>query len=177
MTSPHFIVAAVLLAVERVAYVWIYRRPDAFASALGSLPGWRPSPVDGLATLFVAFKLLQVAVFGWWLWRAGAFTRPDRLDEPLVLASGLLLVGAGQFLNLRVFQVLGRNGVFYGNRFGLDLPWRDDFPFSVMGHPQYVGTCLSIWGLFLVALYPQPGWYVLPTLETVYYVAGSWLEA
>jgi len=52
-----------------------------------------------------------------------------------------------------------------------------EFPFSVLSHPQYVGTLLTIWGLFLAARFPHDDWYALPILETAYYAAGAWLEA
>jgi hypothetical protein len=62
-------VVAVLLSVERVAYVLISRNPARFKRwsmrpSLASLGG----PVEMLMWLFVAFKVLQIAVFvGWHL--------------------------------------------------------------------------------------------------------------
>jgi methylene-fatty-acyl-phospholipid synthase len=75
-----------------------------------------------------------------------------------------------------VFYRLGAVGVFYGNRLGHTIPWCRTFPFSCLSHPQYVGTVLSIWGLFLAMRFPQPDWFVLPALETAYYVARAHLE-
>jgi hypothetical protein len=46
----------------------------------------------------------------------------------------------------------------------------------VLRHPQYVGTVLAIWGLFLAVRFPHDDWYVLPVLETVYYAAGAYFE-
>lgn len=175
MGTTTFVTAAAVLALERVAYIWIYRRPDTFVRLLARWPRRQLSPVDALARVFAGFKIVQVFVFAWWLWRADA-RLPVAGEQAVAVTLGLLCVAGGQFLNLRVFQVLGRAGVFYGNRFGLALPWRNEFPFSVMDHPQYVGTCLSIWGLFMVTLYPQPGWYALPLLETAYYAMGSFFE-
>lgn len=170
-----FAVAAAALAQERLAYVWIYHRPDAFVALLRRLPTVvRPDPVVALSILFGCFKVLQAGIFGWWLWRSGARLPFASVGAPGI--AGILLVVAGQFLNLTVFELLGRDGVFYGDRFGLTLPRHTEFPFSILAHPQYVGTCLSIWGLFLLTLYPEPGWYSLPLLESAYYGLGSLLE-
>ena len=92
------------------------------------------------------------------------------------MSVGAALVLAGQVLNLSVFVVLGRSGVFYGNRLGQPVPWCEGFPFSWIRHPQYVGTVLTIWGIFVITRYPAPDWPVLPLLETVYYALGSLLE-
>jgi methylene-fatty-acyl-phospholipid synthase len=82
----------------------------------------------------------------------------------------------GQSLNLSVFWRLGNAGVFYGSKFGRRIPWCRSFPFSVLSHPQYAGAVLSIWGLFLILRFPAEDWWVLPALETAYYVIGSWFE-
>jgi methylene-fatty-acyl-phospholipid synthase len=68
-------------------------------------------------------------------------------------------------------------GVFYGNRFGDDVPWCDSFPFSVTAHPQYVGTVLTIWGLFLATRFPHPDWCILPAVATMFYATSAHLES
>ena len=75
-----------------------------------------------------------------------------------------------------MFVRLGSVGVFYGTRFGHVVQWCTGFPFSLLSHPQYVGTVLSIWGLFLLTRYPAPDWFLLPLLETAYYVMGAIAE-
>jgi len=52
-----------------------------------------------------------------------------------------------------------------------------EFPFSLLSYPQYVGTMLTIWGVFLALRSPHADWYVLPAVETVYYAAATWLES
>jgi methylene-fatty-acyl-phospholipid synthase len=94
----------------------------------------------------------------------------------LPLAVGVMLIGAGQTLNFWVFYRLATIGVFYGNRFGCEIQWCRQFPFSLLDHPQYLGALVSIWGLFIAIRFPQPDWYLLPLLETVYYGVGARLE-
>lgn len=165
---------AVLLSIERFAYAWIYRRPTAYA-ALCERVGLG-DPVDALQRLFVVFKGIQLVVFSAWCLRFGAETGwPSNWDSPIG-GGALGLIVVGQILNLAVFLRLGRVGVFYGNRFGRPVEWSREFPYSVLDHPQYVGTVLSIWGLFLLLRHPHPDWFVLPLLETAYYVLGAFAE-
>ena len=128
-----------------------------------------------MAGLFVGFKALQLTVFAGWCLVHGGTLAPASASLP-VLVTGGLLAACGQALNLSVFARLGRTGVFYGSRLGHQVAWVRGFPFSWFRHPQYVGTVLSIWGLFIAARYPEPDWYALPVIETLYYVAGAQLE-
>jgi len=52
--------------------------------------------------------------------------------------------------------------------FAPKIPWCGAFPFSIVAHPQYVGTVLTIWGVFLILRFPHGDWLVLPALETLY---------
>lgn len=166
--------AVALLAIERVAYVWIWRRPEHFRARCARM-GRGIDPVDGLQHLFRAFKVIQIGVFvGWCLWWRNGLLRMPRPD--VFPVAGLAMVGIGQALNLAVFHRLGRIGVFYGVRFGHEVPWCTSFPFSAMRHPQYIGALLSIWGFFLLARYPAPDWLIVPVIESVYYALGARLE-
>jgi len=168
--------AAALLALERVCYVWAWRSPEAFRSICAGPRGLAANPTDALRALFFGFKALQIGVFAWWcLAHGGGAAWPPGAPGWALAAGGLVIV-VGQALNLGVFYRLGSVGVFYGNRFGYAVPWCGAFPFSFTAHPQYVGTVLTIWGVFLVLRFPQDDWLVLPALETVYYVASAWFE-
>lgn len=172
-----FLAAAALLAIERVAYIWISQRPDAFRRVAASLAqAAAADPITTVRSLFVGFKALQIGVFLWWCYVFGGGVLRPADASPAVIALGVGLIGIGQILNISVFRHLGTTGVFYGTRFGHAVPWRDGFPFSVFKHPQYVGTVLSIWGLFLVMRFPNADWMLLPLLETAYYSIGAHLE-
>src|SRR5262249_14706094 len=84
---------------------------------------------------------------------------------------------AGQALNFGVFYRLGATGVFFGDQLGHEVPWCRAFPFSWIAHPQYVGTVLTIWALFLAARFPHPDWYVLPGVATAFYAVSAHLES
>lgn len=172
-----FLCAAALLSIERLFYLWIWHEPDKFRAlctrvAIGQLA----EPVEALRLLFYSFKILQCAVFVGWCYLYGKGSLLPLSADPLALGLGGLLIVAGQFLNLGVFYRLGKIGVFYGDKFGYEVPWCLKFPFSLFKHPQYFGTLLSIWGFFLVMRFPHDDWYILPLLETVYYSLGAYLE-
>jgi methylene-fatty-acyl-phospholipid synthase len=172
-----FFSAAVLLSVERICYLWIWRKPAAFRHRCERPPlVWIGDPVDVLALLCGGFKVLQCAVFIGWCYLHG-----DGSLRPLALSAwssvlGAMLIAGGQILNLSVFHRLGKVGVFYGNRLGYEVPWHLEFPFSFFKHPQYVGTLLSIWGFFFVMRFPHNDWYLLPILETIYYALAAYYE-
>ena len=172
-----FLGAAMLLSIERICYVWIWRAPAAFrAMCAGPLVVEVADPVDALRFLFYGFKVLQLGVFVTWcsVYGGGTLWPPHGGAFSIGLGGALLLTG--QSLNLSVFHRLGNVGVFYGNRFGYAVSWCREFPFSMFKHPQYVGALLSIWGFFLIMRFPSGDWYLLPALETVYYGVGALLE-
>ena len=166
---PHVLpLVAAALAIERIAYIWISRRPDTLERLIAR---WSllssAGAINVLVGLFGVFKVVQLTVFFIWCTiHAQQQLLPWQPDNDAIVTGAILIV-AGQLLNLRVFQLLGRTGVFYGTRFGAQLPWRTDFPFSVMRHPQYVGACMSVWGFFLVMRFPYDDWYVLPYLRSL----------
>jgi hypothetical protein len=172
-----FLGAAALLSLERICYVLVWRYPNlfkAFCNRLGALSA--NGPVSVLQMLFYCFKTIQLAVFFAWcyLYAAGSFSLLN--GGLLSLVVGGALIVAGQILNFSVFYRLGTTGVFYGNQFGYEIRWCREFPFSILKHPQYVGTLFSIWGFFLAMRFANDGWYMLPSLETVYYILGAYFE-
>lgn len=178
MIMTALLIAAALLSIERITYALIWHYPQSFRSlcARPILAGLG-EPVDVLQTLFYGFKALQFAVFGGWciVFADGTGLQPS--GGPLAIAAGASLLLVGQTLNFSVFHRLGKIGVFYGNKLGHEVAWRDGFPFSVVRHPQYVGALLSVWGFFLIMRFPHEDWIVLPLLQTVYYALGAYFES
>jgi methylene-fatty-acyl-phospholipid synthase len=177
MTLLVFVACGALLSLERICYIWAWRYPASFRkfcehSAVAVLG----PPVAVLQKLFYCFKAIQLLVFFGWCLVFGEGSLIPLGGGMLAFTLGGALIVTGQFLNVSVFCRLGEVGVFYGNRFGYEIPWCSDFPFSVLKHPQYVGALLSIWGFFLAMRFPHADWLTLPMLETAYYVLGAWLE-
>jgi hypothetical protein len=175
VTVPALVLAGALLSVERACYVWIARAPRSFrAWATRPRVARLGPPVVVVEKVFYAFKAIQLAVFLGWCYLHGGSLVPTA--PPLVLATAVIAIIGGQVLIMTAFYQLGRVAVFFGDRLGHDVPWCWAFPFSMLPHPQYVGTVVSIWAFFAAMRFPHTDWYVLPALETVYYTAGTMLE-
>ena len=172
MSLGLLLIAGALLGLERACYIWIARAPESFRAcvARAGLGG----PVSAVETLFYAFKALQLSVFAGWCYLHTGSMIPTA--SACVIAAATIVLVAGQTLVMVAFYKLGRVAVFFGDRFGYDVPWCSDFPFSALPHPQYFGTVLSIWALFAAMRFPHPDWYLLPVVETVYYATGAMLE-
>jgi hypothetical protein len=176
VTVVILLIAAAALSVERACYVWIAHTPEVFRRwCARPLVARLGEPVVIVRELFYGFKAMQLVVFVGWCYLHGEGSLALAEYDFAVLGGGLLILG-GQTLNVSVFYRLGAVGVFYGDRLGYEVPWCRDFPFSVLSHPQYVGTVLSIWGFFLALRFPHDDWILLPALETMYYVVGTFLE-
>jgi methylene-fatty-acyl-phospholipid synthase len=172
-----FLLAAILLSIERIAYIWAWRYPESFREFCERAPGGLlDEPITALRRLFYVFKAIQISVFLARCYHFGNGSLVFGRESALPVAAGAILLVVGQTLNLGVFYRLGTVGVFYGNRFGRDLPWCDEFPFSMLNHPQYTGALISIWGFFIATCFPRPDWFLLPLLETLYYCVGALLE-
>jgi len=170
-------VAAFLLALERLAYAAVWHAPERFEKLCSRWPLNRfKSTVDALQALFYLFKTVQLGVFvGWCTLFSGQFP-PLPTAGTAAAVVGVVLILTGQTLNATVFWRLGKTGVFYGNKLGHDLPWIEGLPFSLVPHPQYVGTAVSIWGFFLIMRFPNADWLALPLLQTIYYTMGARME-
>ncbi|XP_072989615.1 phosphatidyl-N-methylethanolamine N-methyltransferase [Typha latifolia] len=98
-------------------------------------------------------SLLSVARFSWPPWYS------------------FLLFSVGQYLNFKVYQLLGKPGTYYGVRFGKNVPWVTEFPFGYIKDPQYVGSVMSL----LAVLCWVPFQYVL--LWVLGYIFMIWVES
>ena len=170
-------VAAAILSLERMFYALAWHRP-ATIHWLHRTPMLRQlgAPTEVVRLFFIVFKVLQFGVFaGWWIY----FTEtsgPRGAVPEFALLLGASLIAFGQMLNVSVFARLGNHGVFYGCRLGYTVPWQNRFPFTWLRHPQYVGTVLSIWGLFIVLRYPAPDWWIIPVIEVGLYTLSAHVE-
>ena len=78
---------------------------------------------------------------------------------PAAVTAALALVAIGQHLNLLVYARLGRDGVYYGARFGKAVPWVTAYPYSAMRDPQYVGCIVTLLGAAAVAPLEVVTWW------------------
>jgi phosphatidyl-N-methylethanolamine N-methyltransferase len=171
------VTAAVVLSVERAAYVFIARRPERFRRLCQHPTVARlGEPVAIVRKLLYGFKAVQFGVFASWCLVHGEGRPLPAASDPVVLGLAAAAVLGGQILNWSVFYRLGVVGVFYGDRLGHEVPRCHHFPFSLCAHPQYLGVLLTIWGFFFGMRFPHDDWFLLPALETLYYGVGAQLE-
>lgn len=110
-------------------YYWLWRHPQTWVD----LCGRERDPCKAMALVSHFLKVVQfislysVSTLSW---------PPPFYFWPLFIF--------GQFLNFRVYQLLGESGTYYGVRFGKRIPWVTEFPFGVIRDPQYVGSILSL---------------------------------
>ncbi|XP_021647933.2 phosphatidyl-N-methylethanolamine N-methyltransferase [Hevea brasiliensis] len=110
-------------------YYWLWTKPQSWVNLCGK----ERDPCKVMAYVSHFLKLLQFIS----LYSVSSFSLPP----PLYFWP---LFGFGQFLNFRVYQLLGESGTYYGVRFGKDIPWVTEFPLGVIKDPQYVGSILSL---------------------------------
>ena len=129
-----------LLSLPFLFYTLLWFAPTLWVSLCGK--GNHPSELMGN----VAHVLKVVQFYVMYSLCKNHYLSPsqwiDELGQTTVICSVFLFV-LGQYLNVSVYTALGTNGVYYGVRFGIDVPWCYDFPFNVswLKHPQYIGTC------------------------------------
>lgn len=177
MTLWSLLIAAGALSLERFWYAWVCHHPESFrrfcSKPVVALFG---EPVNVLRNFFFCFKTLQLSIFFGWCYLYGEGTIIPPGEDGLWIGMGSVLIAIGQVLNVGVFLQLGKIGIFYGNELGYHIPRCQDFPFSLLRHPQYVGAVLSIWGFFMTTRFPYDDWFILPILQTGQYAIGAYLE-
>ena len=89
-----FLIAATLLSLERICYIWAWRSPESFRAFCNHPEvAFMGEPVSVLQKLFYGFKGIQFAVFLGWCYFHG------REAPPLLTESGFFFV-AGDLGNL-----------------------------------------------------------------------------
>ncbi|XP_009354194.2 phosphatidyl-N-methylethanolamine N-methyltransferase [Pyrus x bretschneideri] len=137
-------------------YYWLWSYPQTWVEMCGK--GRDPCKVMAYVSHFLKLiqflSLFSVSTFSW--------------PPPLYFWP---LIAFGQFLNFRVYQLLGESGTYYGVRFGKNIPWVTEFPFGYVKDPQYVGSILSLFACVSWV----PFQYI--SLWTLGYVAMIYLES
>uniref|UniRef100_A0A7S0A4S6 phosphatidyl-N-methylethanolamine N-methyltransferase n=1 Tax=Pyrodinium bahamense TaxID=73915 RepID=A0A7S0A4S6_9DINO len=172
-----WLVALLLLGIERFLYGYIYHFPESFKTVCkGSLRTLLDHDEGKFwlvaKHLGVAIKVFQFSVIGYDL-----LIRCSLAVPPFGrLVAGAALIGIGQLLNGCVYQAIGAVGVYYGSQLGYDVPWCNGFPYNLgISDPQYCGVILCIWGLYLSATADGniiSGYYLVPWLETFWYLTS-----
>ncbi|KAK3286300.1 hypothetical protein CYMTET_6137 [Cymbomonas tetramitiformis] len=142
LTDTRWWMLAACLSVPHWLYAFIWTHPQQFKALVGKGPR---HPVHVFAGIAGAIKVFQLTTFAIWYLNIS-------VPEFSALSNLQLIVGftfgvTGQVLNLSMVKAIGLEGVYYGTRLGCDIPWCTTFPYSILSHPQYIGSVLSFWSL------------------------------
>ena len=182
-----FQAAAFALSTERLCYTWVHSFSTSFVAfsrtPLGRLMGNKP--LDVVFTLFCFNKTVQFGTFLLFYFHTIGFQSPFESGfawsdvTPLQwiwLIYGLII---GQGLNTAIYRAIGKAGVYYGYRLGEPVPWVTGFPFSVVPHPQYFGTCIFCIGVNVFTAtrkHIEAGWFNLTAVQCLFYVYMGLVE-
>ena len=154
---------AVLLAAPFIFYTILWLFPSVWVKLCGDKnPSEQMSFVAHFLKLVQAYALYDLCKDHY----LSPSTYVDELGQTTVVICAFLLA-LGQYLNISVYNSLGTEGVYYGVRYGIHVPWCDDFPYNVswLKNPQYIGAIMTeialipliqlplSWGLFCVVCY------------------------
>lgn len=162
--------ATLLLSIERFTYGYLWQLPDSFRK-ISKVFGYN-KPTEFIYLLTFYYKFFNGYVFISWYLEQYGYNLPE--TTPIQLVLSILLFSVGQFLNVMTWRAIGKDGVCYGDRFGMKIPWCSTFPYNVTAHPQYIGAICTFWGIF-IPFWSKPTWYKLPLLETVLYINSAFL--
>lgn len=178
------------LSSPHVYYYIIWTNPKLWISFCPKYNLGRPVKV--YAYWAHAIKAQQSICLAWWFLDAINYTFPTSFSEVsehisshiasmnvirLILSIDLMILG--QVFNVGVYQTIGESGVYYGIKFGEPVPWVFGFPFSVIGHPQYRGATITIWGILLfiaTEVAVAKGLYAIGCVWATYYYLSGYVE-
>ncbi|GAB5354308.1 hypothetical protein AAMO2058_000107800 [Amorphochlora amoebiformis] len=154
LTAVLWLLSFIVQTFPFIFYTSLWTYPGAWARLCGS-----HDPCKTMGDVAHMFKALQLV----------GFLSVANWDFPPWFC--FVLLAGGQFLNAKVYQLIGSTGVYYGVRFGKHVPWISAFPYSVMRDPQYIGCMLTTVAIM----------WNTPTVHCVFLLIGyvylMWLES
>ncbi|XP_038975030.1 phosphatidyl-N-methylethanolamine N-methyltransferase-like [Phoenix dactylifera] len=153
--APGAVAVGIATVLPFPFYYLLWNYPQAWVDVCGKGvdPSHRMAQVSHVLKILQLLALFSVARFCWPPW----YCYP--------------LFAVGQYLNFKVYQLLGEAGTYYGVRFGKSVPWVTEFPFGYIKDPQYIGSILSL----LASLCWVPFQYVF--LWLLGYLFMMWVES
>ncbi|KAK9838791.1 hypothetical protein WJX74_003443 [Apatococcus lobatus] len=141
------------LAAPHVLYAFIWLLPNVWLSFSSKKPKRAVYNMEFCAWLL---KVVQASAVLWWYHCKNPGGLHLDMDQVALhqWVAFVGLAGLGQALNLSIYDAIGSEGVYYGTKLGLHVPWHKGFPFNFVAHPQYVGSVMTIWAVVAV-LYNQ----------------------
>ena len=144
-----FLFSIVGQVYEKFLYSTIWLNPKKAVKVIHQIFGGEVDPCEAVHLGLVSAKVIQAApmIYAWSYF--GSVPKLNNLGNLM-----LVMVGAfGQYLNFSVYDAIGKDGVYYGIKFGKSIPWSHKFPYNYpwLKHPQYWGAYLFIIAAVLLA--------------------------
>ena len=180
----NLVVLFIILSLEHIGYALIWNNPNLILTQVNN-PN---KAIDLIEQFLISQKIIQliaIILFMYNFYRLNMLQFSNQIKYTLLI-SGIILCILGQLLNISVYKIIGRNGVYYGNRFGLAIPWVNTFPYNnkYIKHPQYIGAtffwigaCLIVYSfisdksilvqnsIILIAIFQIINYYIMSKIE------------
>jgi len=132
----------IITSLSHILYYVIWNYPTDFVNFSQEL---KLSPFKLMSNVAYIQKILQILfIYSYSINNNTIIPYLENLN-----VGNIMLIGIGQTLNLSVYYKLGIRGVYYGNKFGLELPYITTFPYNIrINNPQYIGCILTLCGLY-----------------------------
>ena len=169
------------LLFERMVYTFIWMLPKKFEDFANLYPVNKiGNTIDVVISFFYVSKVLQIGGLVYWYLLTAPCIKFSQIT-PFQWVTGLQLIIFGQILNISTYLAIGKNGVYYGNKFGKKIPWYTGFPFNVFTvHPQYCGATATVFGvivLFATEAHAKSGIFFVGIFQAILYVYMAFVES
>ncbi len=169
------------LMFERCVYTFVWFFPKHFQDFAKAYPiSEIGHPVDVVVALFYVSKVLQMGGLASWYYYTAPWANMFEISA-FQWVTGLQLILFGQLLNFSIYDAIGKNGVYYGNKFGVSIPWCTGFPFNVFtAHPQYCGAVATVFGVIVLLAteaHANAGIFAVGIIQALLYMYMALVES
>ena len=171
--SINFFWCLFLISIPHWLYAFIWIKPKLYMKLSRKYLSDKLEPIVTFTYLASLLKPVQFIAFLAWYCTIGSISN-IQLDVFKVLIS-LSMIVFGQILNVGIYKAVGANGVYYGIKLGKKIPWCTGFPFTVVDHPQYVGSVLTAWGGIILLMtndHLPELYYIMAYIPLLYTISG-----
>ena len=125
----------VIISLPHLFYIWVLTHAP---STIAVAKLFHSDPCDWFAMVALILNALQLSsCFHWAVTSGQQFLFPSLLR----IALGAAGWAVGSVFKVAIFTAIGKRGVYYGTKFGHQIPWVDGFPFSVTGARRPPARC------------------------------------
>ena len=136
--------------LDKILYTFIWLYPKKFMNLINTENSY--TSVNCMFYISIIIKIIQFVVLIYYLYiHFPYFNKLDIINKKFLIV-GFATLFVGQYLNYNVYKQLKKIGVYYGTKFGLNIPWCYKFPYNIswLKHPQYIGNILTFISIYFI---------------------------